>query len=279
MPARPTEDEMVEKAWRTYLIEGESGPDSRRRGLFRLLPGNPRCKNCYAPFKGIGGGVVRIVYGKQPSNLNPQLCNVCEEFAKAHQGGAEVELSLLFADVRGSSALAEEMSPGEYSKLINRFYDTATRVLVGSDALIDKIIGDQVAGMYVPGIAGPAHARRAVEAGVEILRATGHDSPDGPWVPLGAGVHTGVAFVGSVGSESGATDITVLGDAANTTARLAGSAGVGEILISEAAYAASGVDLGPLEARELELKGKSARVRVHVLSALPEVGMGLTQTP
>ena len=259
-------DAMVERFWRTYLTTGEFEKERRQRHFLRLLPGTPRCKNCYAPFHGAGSTVVRLVYRKQPSNLNPQLCNVCEQFARQYQGGAEIELSLLFADVRGSTNLAEEMSPLDYSKLINRFYNTASQVMVRTDALIDKIIGDQVAAMYVPGFAGPTHARRALEAAQEILRATGHARPEGPWIPLGAGVHTGTAFVGSVGSKEGTSDITVLGDAANTAARLASSARQGEILISDAAYTAAGLDLGQLEKRHLELKGKSQPVLVHVLT-------------
>jgi len=262
------EGEAVEHLWRTYLTTGEFEKERRQRHFFRLLPGTPRCKNCYAPFGGAGSSVVRLLYGKRPSNLNPQLCNVCEQFATRFQGGAEIELSLLFADVRGSTTLAESMSPRDYSQLINRFYNTSTQVMVQSDALIDKITGDQVAGMYVPGFAGPAHARRALQAAQAILRATGHGRAEAPWIPLGVGVHTGIAFVGSVGSEGGTSDITVLGDAANTAARLASSARAGEILISDAAREAAGVDLGTLEERELELKGKSERVRVRVVTKL-----------
>ncbi len=273
------EDEMVERVWRTYLTSGESETERRRRALFKILPGDPRCKSCYAPFHGPGGALVRLLYGKRPSSLNPHLCNVCENFAREHQGGAEIELSLLFADVRGSTAMAEGMSALAYSRLINRFYNTATQILIRSDALIDKIIGDQVAAMYVPGFAGLAHARRALEAGQQILTATGHTNPDGAWIPVGVGVHTGTAFVGSVGSEGGSSDITVLGDAANTAARLASSASEGELLVSEAAYVAAAVDLGKLEIRQLNLKGKREGVRVHVLSATPQVETGLTEGP
>ncbi len=267
MSTQSERDAMVENVWRTYLTTGETELERRKRNFFRWLPGTPRCKNCYAPFQGAGSIVVKLVFGKQPSNLNPQLCNICEQFARQYQGGAEVELSLLFADVRGSTQLAETMSPLEFSKLINRFYNTATQVMVRSDALIDKIIGDQAAGMYVPGIAGPAHARRAQEAAQEILRATGHARPEGPWIPLGVGVHTGTAFVGSVGTQGGTSDITVLGDAANTAARLASSARSGEILVSDAAYTAASLDLCELDRRYLELKGKSQPILVHVVSA------------
>ena len=155
MAQKPKQDEAIEHLWRTYLTTGEIEAERRKRRLFKILPGSPRCKNCYAPFQGAGSRVVRLVYGKRPSNLNPQLCNVCEEFARQYQGGAEIELSLLFADVRGSTTIAEGMSPTEFGRLINRFYRAASHIMVHTDALIDKIIGDQAAGMYVPGIAGP----------------------------------------------------------------------------------------------------------------------------
>ncbi len=240
--------------------------------FIRLLPGNPRCKNCYAPFQGAGGALVRFIYQKRPSNLNPRLCNICEDFARKYQGGAEIELSLLFVDVRGSTTLAEDVSPAEYSKLINGFYKAATNVLVRTDALIDKLVGDQVVGLYVPGIAGPQHARLAVEAALEILHVTGHDNQDGPWIPLGAGVHTGIAYVGAFGSEEGTVDITVLGDAANTAARLSTVAAQGEILVSAAAYTAAELDMTHLEQRQLNLKGKSRSVSTHVLTLESEKG-------
>ena len=262
--AKPT-PEAIEGFWRTYLTTGEFEKERRQRQLFRLLPGSPRCKNCYAPFQGSGSIIVKTLYGKEPSNLNPQLCNICEQFAQQYQGGAEIELSLLFADVRGSTTLAESMNPTQYSQLINRFYKAATQVMVSSDALIDKIIGDQVAGMYVPGFAGKAHAQRAIEAAQSILRTTGHQDKDGPWIELGVGVHTGTAFVGALGSDQGTMDITVLGDAANTAARLSTNAGVGEILISEPAFNAAAIQLGELEKRKLILKGKLEPMQVWVL--------------
>ncbi len=254
----------VEKFWRQYLTTGEFEPERRQRRFFRRLPGHSRCKNCYAPFDGAGSSVVRLFYGKMPSKMNPKLCNVCEMYAAKFQGGAEVELTLLFIDVRGSTSLAEQMTPTAYSRLINRFYSTATQAMVDTDALIDKIIGDQAAGMYVPGFAGSQHAERALQAGLRILGETGHGAGKTPWIPLGAGIHTGVAFVGSMRSEEGVSDITVLGDAPNIAARLSSVAGIGEILVSEDARAKIGLDPSELERRSIMLKGKSAPVEVVV---------------
>jgi adenylate cyclase len=173
---------------------------------------------------------------------------------------------MLFADVRGSTTLAEKMSPTVFSRLINRFYVVATDVLVRTDALVDRLIGDEVIGLFIPGFAGPEHARRAIEAAKALLDATGHRSPEGPWLPVRVGIHTGRAFVGVVGGEAGSPqDFTALGDNVNIAARLASRAGPGEILISDPAYAAAGVDLGDLEHREFELKGKEVTTGVHVL--------------
>jgi adenylate cyclase len=260
------QESIAEEVWRTYLTTGEFEDERRQRRLFRFLPGSPRCKICYAPFGGAGSAVVRLIYNKWPSNMNPHLCNSCEQFARECPGGAEVELSLLFADVRGSTSLAESLGTARFSQLINRFYKIASQTMVDSDALIDKIMGDQVAGIYVPGFAGAQHSRRAVEAGRKLLAATGHNDVNGPWIPLGVGIHTGTAYVGSVGSKEATMDITVLGDAPNTAARLASQAKTGEILISEQAYQAANLDLGILEVRQLALKGKSQSVSVHVLA-------------
>ena len=258
-------EDLAEQVWRSFLMDGQVEQERRQRRIFRMLPGSSRCKFCYAPFSGVAGSMIRMFYGKKPSNLNPRLCNMCERFATQYQGGAEVELTLLFADVRGSTALAETMNPMAFSRLINRFYNVATHVMTHSNALIDKIIGDQVAGFYVKGMVGDAHAVQAIAAAKQLLEATGNTEGQEPWVPIGVGIHTGVAFVGSVGSGEGTIDITVLGDAANTAARLSGAAAIGEILVSEAARESADLDITGLDPRQLTLKGKSEPVSVYVM--------------
>ena len=271
MTENPDKSAMTEILWRKMLQTGEFMREAQQRKILRFLPGNMRCKSCYAPFDGIGSTIAWHLYHKRPSNVNPKLCTTCEEFARTYPGGVEIELSLLFADVRGSTTIAEGMSPAEFGKLINRFYKTATDVLADSDAIIDKIIGDQAAGIFVPGFAGSDHAQKAIDAGKRILSLTGHGSKKGPWIPLGVGIHTGTAYVGSLGS-TGVTDITVLGDVANTAARLSSSAGIGEIYISEAASQYAGYDGSEnLEKRELALKGKKNKIIVKVFSKYTSV--------
>jgi len=257
MPAELTPEE----EWYKMLTEGEPLP----RPLYHLhgmLPSDPRCKLCGSPFKSWGGFIMHLT-GRDQSRYNPRFCEKCAVWE--HPGGAEVVLTMLFADVRGSTTLAEQMSAREFSQLMNRFYKIATHVLIQTDALVDRLIGDEAIGLYIPGFAGPTHPRKAIEGAQELLRLTGHRDSKGPWLPVGIGVHTGAAYVGIVGGEDTPADFTALGDNVNIAARLASQAGPGEILISDAAYAAADVDLGKLEHRHLELKGKSEPTGVYVV--------------
>jgi adenylate cyclase len=256
----PTES-TVEQEWYKMLTEGEPVP-RRLYHLHGLLPSDPRCKICGSPFKGWGGFIMHLM-GRDQSRYNPRFCEKCQVFE--HPGGAEVVLTMLFADVRGSTTLAEKMSVREFSKLINRFYTVATRVLIQTDALVDRLMGDEAIGLYIPGFAGLEHPRKAIEAAQDLLRLTGHHGSRGPWLPVGVGVHTGRAFVGVVGGEDSPADFTALGDNVNITARLASQAGPGEILISEASYAAAHMNREDLERRQLELKGKSEPIGVRIL--------------
>jgi adenylate cyclase len=268
----PMDQASNEQIWRA-LLTGEDPWFFRHRRRYKRIPGRPRCKTCLVPLGGPAARVLRLVRGIGPSRMNPRFCNLCELFAATHPGGAEIELSLLFADVRGSTTIAEGMEPGEFGRLMNSFYDASNRVLIDSDALIDKLVGDEVIGLYLP-VLGPEHPRKAVLAARDLLRATGHAAPDGPWLPVGAGVHTGTAYVGAVGSSNTVTDFTALGDAVNITARLAAAAAAGEVLISDEAYAASGLDLSDLERRQLELKGRTIPVGVRILRVASETDSG-----
>ena len=262
------------ETWR-MMLSGEHPDLVRNRHLFKQMPATLRCKTCNAPLQGVSAPLVRLLFDRYPSKPNPHFCNVCHDFATTHPGGAEFEMTLLFADIRGSTALAEKMGPAAFSQLINRFYVTATNVLVKSDAWIDKLIGDEVTAIYVPGLAGKDHARLAIGAAQDLLEATGSKDKGDAHIPIGIGVHTGVVFAGTVGSETGMMDFTVLGDPVNVTARLASQAGSGEALISEATCAAAGFDVTSLEQRRLQLKGRTELLDVRVL----HVGERLAATP
>ncbi len=271
MSDRSRERKFADELWHWYLT-GEQTEATRlvepalrvARVIFSLLPGDPRCPNCNVPFSGVGAPIARLA-GFRPSSFSPKLCGQCEQYVRKHEGGAQVELSMLFADVRGSTALAGERAVSEYTTLIQKFYRVSSDILIRHDALVNRLMGDQVIGLFVPRLTGSNHAKRAVEAAIEILRATGHHELDGPWIPVGIGVHSGEAFVGSVGSGDGVTEIAILGDNVNKAARLSSNAAAGELIVSEEAFASADLSGERLERRKLELTGIRQPVEVRVV--------------
>jgi adenylate cyclase len=225
----------------------------------RLLPGPPRCNVCHNPFGGIGGHICGAI-GMKPSRKNPRLCALCCE--KMPPGGAEVEIAVLFADVRGSTALAERVGPAAFAEALNEFYETVTTVLASHDATIDKLIGDEVMAFFVPGFCGPQFKRTAVEAGQSLLRALGYGGAGDVSLPVGVGIDAGTAFVGNMGAPD-FVDFTALGDPVNTAARIQAAAGEGELLVSEAVFESVADRYAGTEVRTLEVKGKQDPVGIR----------------
>ena len=256
----------VEAEWRAILTGQHKGMLALRR-QFRSLPSAPRCKLCYAPFHGVAGTLLRPWFGPWPRN--PQLCKNCmTQLMKQGVGGAEVEISMLFADIRGSTGLGERLRPAEFSALLGAFYRLAAKAIVDTDGIVDKFVGDEAIGLFVTAYSGTAHAAKAVAAGRALLAAVSQAdaSTSGP-IPVGGGVQTGVAFVGTLGSSAEISDFTALGDAVNTTARLASLAGPGELLISAASVEHASLDVSGLEHRSVEVRGREAGLDVYAWHA------------
>jgi adenylate cyclase len=244
--------------WDKLLTEGHQSLVRARR-MFRYLPSAPRCKVCNNPFGGPAGRVFAAA-GFRPSRKNPNLCSRCCDALPA--GGAEVDVAVLFADVRGSTALGQRAVAADFAALLNRFYIAATRTLLRHDAVIDKLIGDEVMAFFVRGISGPHYRRRAVLAGMELLKAVGYGGDEGPWLELGVAVNAGVAYVGNVGGA--VVDFTALGDPVNVSARMQQHAAGGELLV------ASGVADELMEKtpqRRLNLRGHDRPINAFVLGA------------
>jgi adenylate cyclase len=254
MPATDRDEEF----WRNFLAHPDPIRASGRR-ILSHLPADPRCRLCAAPFANVGGAAMRLI-GKRQSQANPNYCNKCETTLVKHHGGAEVTGSMLFADIRDSTAMAERVTPGEFRSLLDRFYTAASSVVFANDGMVDKFVGDELVAMFPPMLSAERHAQRAVAAARDLLRATGHADPDGPWVPIGAGVNTGNAWFGTVG-EGGHVELTVVGDPVNVAARLAAQAEAGEILVSVQAAVMAGLD-PTLPRRALQLKGKQELIEV-----------------
>ena len=252
-----------EAFWRDLLTNGDSR-ERRRRLVFKRIPRSPRCRFCAAPFAGPGGPVMAAI-GREPSEQNPTMCTSCFRTVTSHHGGAEIECTMLFADIRGSTTLAEGMSPEGYHDLLDRFYTIATEVVFAHDGTVDKFVGDELVAIFFPLLSGDQHAAHGVAAARSLLDATGHGGADGPWVPIGAGVHTAAVWFGAVG-QGAHVELTAVGDAMNVTARLASLAAAGEILVTSDAAEAAGLD-PDLPRRTVELKGKEQRTEIVSLGA------------
>ena len=248
------------------FLTGEHPGMAAQRKRFLRVPSSPRCKLCAVPFAGLGGLVFGPMgYGRSG---NPALCAKCvTELRKHGTSGVEIPVSLLFSDVRGSTAMGERMRPAEFHAFLDTFYRMASHAIVRHNGLVDKVVGDEVIGLFFGGISGPTHAAAAAAAAAELAeRARRADATPSGAIPVGTAVHTGEAFVGATGPADMVDDFTALGDAVNTTARLASAAGAGELIISLAAAEAAGVAADGHERRTLAIRGRTEPIEVVVLT-------------
>jgi adenylate cyclase len=251
------------------VLTGESPGLARQRRVFRRIPSPPRCKLCAAPFAGLGGLVLKPA-GYRQSPGNPALCTRCiNELRKRQMTGVEIPITLLFTDIRGSTAIGERMRPADFHRFLDRFYRWASDSIVAHDGIVDKVVGDEVVGLFFGGISGPHHAAVAVAAAADLAeRAAQPSTTPSASIPVGTAVHTGVAFVGATGPGTTVDDFTALGDAVNITARLASAARAGEVIVSVAAAEAAGIATNQLERRTVEIRGRTEPIKVIVLPAV-----------
>jgi adenylate cyclase len=256
MQEMPEPSPETEQVWRTVLTEGH-------RSRWAFLPSAPRCVGCLEPFGGIGGRVMALM-GHRQSRKNPNLCNLCDDLLP--HGGAEVDVAVLFADVRGSTTLAEKVGPSAFAQALNRFYHVATEVLLRHDAMIDKMVGDEVMALFIPSVCGGQHRRKAAESALELAaKVAGLSAADEP-LPVGVGVHAGPAFVGKVGAP-GIHDFTALGDTVNTAARLQSEAQAGQVAAGATIADAAPELFTGAEEREVTLRGKTETMTFYVTRA------------
>lgn len=243
-----------EELWYTVFAEGHPVLVKKQK-RFTLLPTEPRCKLCFAPFAGLGGWVMRR-RGLKPSERNVHYCNACDGFLEAFPGGAEVPMSMLILDIRDSVPLSAQLSPKDFARTVNRMRDAVTETLADHDGFVLEFQGDSVVAVWPPGFSGKDHAAKAIRAAEAVVPTVVGITGSEQAIPLGMGVHTGEVFIGTVSAAGGRMQgISAFGYHVNLCARLAAAARAGEALISAATYDAAGKTPPDTGARELELKG------------------------
>jgi adenylate cyclase len=150
-----------------------------------LFPSKVRCSYCLAPFTGIGSWLARAALDKHPSSHHPGFCNVCDHFAQAYGGGADVDMAMLFIDIRGSTQLSTRLSPRAFSQKIESLYAASTQIITAANGFVERLAGDEVIAYFGPGPTGDDYVEKVIRCGLEIVAATGHQGEDGPEIPLG----------------------------------------------------------------------------------------------
>jgi adenylate cyclase len=240
--------------WEKLLVDGYE-PLKRAQRIYRHLPHDPRCKLCLSPFAGIGGKICALA-GRKPSRKNPNLCTAC--FNDLPSGGIELDIAVVFADVRGSTALGEQSSATAFADRLNHFYATATDVFIGHDGLVDKLIGDEIMALFISGVTGAEYRRVAANAALDLAHAIKD-------FPIGVAANAGIAFVGNVGSGT-VVDFTALGDAVNVGARLQEHAEPGEVVLAAELYELVADEHPGARSELVHVRGRDEPVPVAILT-------------
>ncbi len=255
--AFPADAQVNQEEWDQFVDFVARRHVTAAKWVFTHLPSTPRCAACGSPFGGFGGRIMKLA-GREPSRMNPNWCAGC--FEKAPPGGFVGTVGVLFADVRGSTELGERLAPKDLADRYNEFYDVSTRAIV-RHGIVDKLIGDEVMGLYLPALCGGRIADALVDDASAILRSLGRR--DEPTLAVGIGIGIGEAYVGHVGSGH-VSDFTAIGDIVNTVARLQSHADAGEIVMPTAL-----ADLAGATGRNevVSVKGKEQPLSVCVMTA------------
>lgn len=183
----------------------------------------------------------------------------------ARQGESR-ELTVLFSDIRGFTALSESRSPQEVVELLNRYFSRQVAVIFRHGGTLDKFIGDAMMAFWGAPTDDPDHARHAVAAALELAdelaafrREIGACEQD---FDAGIGVHSGTVVVGLIGSPQ-RREYTAIGDTVNLASRIEGlTKGVARILVSEETVQRCGAAFAFEDHGSFAVKGRSRQVRL-----------------
>lgn len=177
------------------------------------------------------------------------------------------EVTVLFADIRNFTSIAEKMKPHEVVELLNTYLGEMTHVVFRYDGTVDKYIGDAIMAVFNAPMRQKEHARLAVTAAMRIQEAVADLQSVNPNISVGIGINTGSAILGNVGTELH-LDYTVIGDAVNIASRLCRDAKAGELLISESTYrqVKDFVEATGMNARKF--KGKTELIKVYNVKSM-----------
>ena len=234
------------------------------------------CKGCWqnfripVPLHGVASVPFRVL-GIRPSRMNPNTCTICElmftRIMRARQ--ITVDVTVLFADLRGYTAMSQALPPHTMSSVLDAFYDACAGAIWDHDGLLNKTLGDSIMAVFNFPIRQTDHALQAVYTAREIQsrwrmrRAELDDSLDlgGKELGMGIGIDSGNVSFGEFGRSH--RDLTAIGTVVNTAARAQSVASSGQILVTQAVRDRSGAELASGEGHQYALKGLAEAVALY----------------
>jgi len=270
----------------SLMLRGTKG---EIRTIEATLPGGRRAtlRASAGPLRDERGGVKGIVFVADEDKSSPKL----EQMAAQEQrlrgalrryvgdnvaemvearpsfvdvGGQTQTISVLHADVRGYTTMAEELPPDQVVALLLRYHGAAAKAIRATGGTIDRFAGDAILALWNAPAAQTDHARLALAGALAMRDAA---QVVGSELGYGVGVHTGEAMVGNLGSEQ-YQNFTAIGDTVNVAARLQSQAKAGEVICSAALLQAAGDGVRATALGALDLKGRKAKVEAYKVEAL-----------
>jgi adenylate cyclase len=200
--------------------------------------------------------------------LSPQVADLIAASDGAIQlGGVLQPLTVLFADIRGFTALSEKLAAPDVVLLLNEFFTAITRVILDSGGTLDKYIGDCVMALFGAPLPAEDDVERALAAAAAMQREVvklnwSRRQREVPEIRIGVGIHTGLAVVGNIGSEQ-RMQYTAIGDTVNVAARLVSRAAAGQVIVSESVRAVAADRDRFQYLAEVELKGREQKLNIY----------------
>jgi class 3 adenylate cyclase len=201
--------------------------------------------------------------------LSPDVADTLRrDPSRAELGGSLIEVTALFADLRGFTSFSESTDPATVLETLNRYFGRAVPVILRNGGTVVQFMGDALLAVFDAPVPQPDHAFRAGRAALEMQEAIAEEAGSDDTSPrFRIGINTGVALIGNVGSEE-LRSFNVVGDAVNVASRLETSADVGQVVIGESTYRAIADRVMATELGRIEVKGKAEPILAYRLEGI-----------